>query len=134
MRRDNESVSVLLLEPRLFLRERLAAALARQPEVWCVVQLAHPGDLIRGVLEQRPDLVLASLGVLRQPGSLNAIRRHAPRSDVVGLVDAIEAPYVEVARDLGLDGLLERARVGEGLLANVQLANRDPESSREPRT
>ena len=76
-------VSVLLCEPSAMLRERLAMALAREGEVWCVVEVLHPSDLVRGVLELRPDLVFADLMALRQPGCLTAIRRYAPRTAVV---------------------------------------------------
>lgn len=105
------SVSILLAEPNALLREKLAGLLARREEVWCVVQVGVASGLVRAAAEVRPNLILADLQMLRDVGTVPALRSSAPAASVLALVETIDAPYRDEVSRLGLDGLMEKAHL-----------------------
>lgn len=109
------SLSILLAEPNLMLREKIAGVLARNESIWCVIQVDGAEGLARGANEFRPDIVLADLSVLKHPGTLRVLRRRWTKSRIIALVDSQSQPYLEAARRLGLDGAIEKGRVAEAI-------------------
>lgn len=109
------SFSVLLAEPNMVLREKIASILASDERVWCVVQVREAEGLQRGSSRLQPDLILANWSILKNPDIVEFIRRFSSGSRVVALTDGDAGPYLQTARRLGLDGCLEKGRVGEAL-------------------
>lgn len=108
-------LSILVAEPSLLLREKIACVLARDENVWCVTQVEGRKDLTRGVINIRPDFVFADLNILKDPETVAFIRRYSRRSSIYALVDSDTAPYADTVQRLGLDGVIEKGRVGESL-------------------
>ena len=110
-----QTYSILLAEPSLLLREKIASILARDDRVWSVTQVDGRLGLTRGAASLHPDLILADLGLLKNLETLSALRNASGKSRIFALVDSDAEPYVDAARQLGLDGILERGRVPEGM-------------------
>lgn len=113
------SYSILLAEPSLLLREKMAGVLSRNERIWCVSQVDSLNGLTRGISDLQPDFILADIVILMDPETLAIIRQSAASSRVIALVDSKSEPYVEAARRLGLDGILEKGRVEEGILNEI---------------
>ncbi len=109
------SISILLAEPNLLLREKIAGVLARKSQVWCVHQVDVSSGLLRGACDFQPDLILADLGALKDLEILANLRRFSPQSKIFALVDAISGPYLQAAERFALDGLMERSHVEESM-------------------
>ena len=103
------SLSILLGEPNLLLRERLAAALWRRVGIWSVMQVGDRDALVRGAVLVRPDLVLADLALLREPETMSALHDVAAPLRVVALLEVDDEPYREACRRLGLDGAVRKS-------------------------
>lgn len=108
-------LSILVVEPNYLLREKIACVLARDKRVWCVTHVQGRDDLTRGVVNIRPDFILADLNVLNDPETVDFIRRSSQTSRIFALVDSHVQQYMTVARNLGLDGVIEKGRVVEEL-------------------
>jgi len=115
----SRTYSVLLADPNPLLREKLAGVLTRSITIWCVIQVDGRGNLARAAAHTLPDFVLADLVILKDPEMLRFLRRTSPDSRIVGLVDAIQEPYLKAARNLGLDGVTERGRAEEAISAMI---------------
>ncbi len=105
--------SILLADPNVFLREKIAEILSRQDNVGCVMQVGDPEPLLREARLNRPDLVLADIGLLAGRDLVVRLMDCCPRARIVAMVDTCSEPYVQAVQALGLDALLEKARVGE---------------------
>lgn len=113
------SISILIAEPNLLLREKIAGVLAREKSVWCVTQVEGCNGVARGVNDLQPDFILADLSFLKDPMLVSSIRRSSQHSKIFALVDSGTAPYEEVAIRLGLDGVIEKGRVVEGMREKI---------------
>ena len=108
------SYCVLIAEPNLLVREKIASLAARHARVWCVVEVgAHRQALVEASQRLRPDLILADLGLLREPGLVDSLRQVVPECLLHALIDQAVAPYLELARWLGLDGAIEKGGAGD---------------------
>ena len=114
------SYSILLAEPSLLLREKMAGVLSRIEKVWCVSQVDSLDGLTRGISDLQPDFILADIVILMDPETLAAVRRSSATSRVIALVDSRTEPYIEAARRLSLDGIIEKGRVEEGMLDEIR--------------
>lgn len=124
-----QTYSILLAEPSLLLREKIAAVLARDDRVWSVTQVDGRLGLTRGVASLHPDLILADLALLKHNRTLEAIKDASRESLIFALVDSEAEPYADAARRLGLDGVLEKGRVPEGMRSCMsKLAEREEET------
>lgn len=116
---DGRSFSVLLAESNALMREKIAGMLGRHEAVWCVINVCSEADLVRSASRHRPDLILVDLNIIREPSTVESLRRTSPLSKVVALADSGAEPYLRVAHRLGLDGLVEKALVGEKFLEQL---------------
>jgi DNA-binding NarL/FixJ family response regulator len=109
----SRSFSILIAEPNLLLREKIAGVLTREESVWCVTQVEGCDGLARGVHDLQPDFILADLSFLKDPKMVNGMRRSSRKSKIFALVDAGTEPYEALAARLALDGVIEKGRVVE---------------------
>lgn len=109
----SRTYSVLLAEPNSLLREKMAGVLTRNRTFWCVILVEGRGNLARATAQAQPDFILADLIVLKDPELQKYLRRTSADSRIIALVDSKLEPYMEAARELGLDGIVERGRTGE---------------------
>lgn len=114
------SIAILLAEPNPLLREKIAGILGRETRIWCVVQVDNEGGLLDGAARVQPDLILVDLTILRDRALAEHLRTEAPSALVYALVDSNSDPYKVAAKRLGLDGLMERSRVAEGVADALQ--------------
>jgi DNA-binding NarL/FixJ family response regulator len=114
------SFSVLLAEPNPLMREKIASMLARYDTVWCVINVCSEADLIRSASHHHPDLILVDLNILREQKTVESLRRIAPLSRIIAIADSCTEPYLRAAHRLGLDGLIEKALVGEKFLEQIE--------------
>jgi DNA-binding NarL/FixJ family response regulator len=121
------SVSVLLAEPNLVLREKIASVLARNETIWCVIQVDGTEGLVRCAGRLKPDLILADFGMLKHPDILRLLRRCSETARIIALADSQSEPYVEAARRLGLDGAVERGRACECIMEEIRLLSAESE-------
>ncbi len=116
---------VLLAEPNRLLAEKGAGVVSRHDEVWCVSQVSSSFGLTRAAQALQPDLVLADLALLQPSGTVCALRERSPRSRVVALVDAASEPYVSAALRLGVDEVIEKSHLSEGLQRELRPGDDD---------
>lgn len=117
--------SILLAEPNLMLREKIANVLSRNERIWCVVQVDGTEGLARGASRLKPDFILADLSILKEADTLSLLRRCSTDSRIIALADSQSEPYVSAARRLGLDGAIEKGRVGEGIREEISSLSAD---------
>jgi DNA-binding NarL/FixJ family response regulator len=98
--------------------------LARDKKIWCVTQVNGRGGLVRGAVQIQPDFILADLVTLNDPETLKFIRRNSPASRIIALVDSKSEPYVEAARRIGLNSIIEKGHVEEGILKEIRALDR----------
>jgi DNA-binding NarL/FixJ family response regulator len=126
-------LSILLAEPSFLLRQKLACALAREEGIWCVAQVQGLNELMRGVTNMRPDFILADLNILKDGSTIDFIRNSSGVSRIIGLVDSEAAPYEEIARGLGLDGIIDKARIADSIRQMIkELVKSTREIDQEP--
>jgi DNA-binding NarL/FixJ family response regulator len=111
--------SVLLAEPNPLLREKMAGVFTRNRTLWCVIQVDGRGNLARAAAQTQPDFIIADLTVLKDQEMQRFLRRTSADSRIIALVDTKLEPYMKAARELGLDGIIERGRAGEEIRAMI---------------
>jgi DNA-binding NarL/FixJ family response regulator len=121
--------SIMLAEPHLLLREKMAGILSRSERIWCVTQVDSLNGLTRGISDLQPDFILADIVILMDPETLKKIRRSSASSRVIALVDSKTEPYVAAARRLGLDGIIEKGHVEESILKEIRALGEPGEDS-----
>jgi len=128
----SHSYSILLAEPNLLLREKIAGILARDERVWSVTQVEGREGLLRSAARSRPDFILADLALLRDAPMLKKLKQTSPDSRIFALVDSLSEPYREACSRMGLDGTFEKGQVGDGLrteLLSLAEAKRDSDAA-----
>ena len=126
---DTSMVSIILLEPNVLLREKIASILARNERVWCVVQVNSRADLARAVAQLHPDFILADIVSLKGATSVQILGWRTCSSHILALVDTVSEPYQHEAVRLGLHGLIEKSRVEDEMLWEIELLTRAREAS-----
>jgi len=105
--------SIILAEPNPFLREKIAGILSRQDNVWCVLQVGTREGLLRGSLEQQPDLILADISILDDCAFVDRLRNVAPMTKLVILLESESTPYISAAAACGVDGVIAKAHLSD---------------------
>ena len=123
------SFSILIAEPNQLLREKIAGVLTRDESVWCVTQVEGCNGLARGVHDLQPDFILADLSFLKDSILVSNIRHSSQGARIFALVDTGSEPYEEVANRLGLDGVIEKGRVVEGMKEKINKLSDEKEES-----
>lgn len=121
--------SVLLAEPNPLLREKMAGLFTRNQALWCVIQVDGRGNLARAAAQMQPDFIVADLPILKDREILSFLRRTSADSRIIALVDAKLEPYMQAARELGLDGAFEKGRAGEDIGAIISATEEAGEST-----
>lgn len=98
-----EPLKVYLVEDSPVLRERLEAMLATIAGARTVGYASGAEDAVRGIGEQRPDVVVLDLKLAQGSGFdvLRALRGEAPEIDVYMLSNFATEPYRRLAAQLG---------------------------------
>jgi DNA-binding NarL/FixJ family response regulator len=131
-KRTTKSVSILLAEPNLLLKEKIAGVLARHEGVWCVVQVSRKLELVRAVARLSPDFILADLPLLMDPETIEILRVFGESARIFALVDTSSGPYSNLGLRLGLDGLIEKSRVGERIFREIEQLRAEREAADAP--
>lgn len=120
-----EPLKVYLVEDSPVLRERLEAMLATIAGARTVGYASGAEDAVRGIGEQRPDVVVLDLKLAQGSGFdvLRALRGRAPETDVYMLSNFATEPYRRLAAQLGarefFDKSSEFGRVREIIAARA---------------
>jgi DNA-binding NarL/FixJ family response regulator len=107
-----DSLSILLAEPSQLIGRKIAAILSQNKAVLWVVHVEVGAQLLAKAEQLSPDLILADLQILKKPQTVENLRRVTPRSRVVALTGSVSVPYVRASASLGLDGMIEKGRIG----------------------
>ena len=126
---DTHMVSIILLEPNVLLKEKIAGVLARNERVWCVVQVNSRADLTRAVDQLYPDFILADMVALKGTTSVQILGWRMRCSRLFALVDTFSEQYEREAVRLGFHGLIEKSHVEDEMLREIQLKTRAREAS-----
>jgi DNA-binding NarL/FixJ family response regulator len=124
--------SVLLAEPNLVLREKIASVLARNERIWCVIQVDGTEGLARCAGRLEPDIILADLSMIKDRDMLRFLRRCSGPARIIALVDSRTEPYMEAARRLGLDGAVDRGHACEYVVEELRALSLEVEDKGEP--
>jgi len=124
----NGEVSIVLAEPNLLLREKIAGVLARNDQVWCVVQVSRKDDLVRAAAQLHPDFILVDVAMLRDSDSVEVLKWFCYASRIYALVDSRSEPYERLCTRLGLNGLLEKSSVADDIAREISALARARES------
>jgi len=120
-----QNVRIFLVEDSPLIRERLERMLAGVSGARMVGSAASAEDAIRGILAERPDVVVLDYQLAQGNGFdvLRALRERAPEIDVYMLSSVPTEPYRRLAERLGarefLDKSTEFERVRDALAARV---------------
>lgn len=102
--------NVFLVEDSHLVLARLEAMIREIPG-WRVAGTAtHAARAIRGILDEKPDLVLCDLRLAAGSGFdvLRAVREAAPAIDVYMLSNFATEPYRRLAAELGARGFFDK--------------------------
>ncbi len=121
------SFCVLLGEPNLLLREKIAGVLARQEHVWCVVQVNGRNEILRGAANTLPDFILAGMSVLNDRQTIDSLRKSTGQCRIIAMTDSVSEPYQQVAQRLGLDGIIEKTEVANYFSKKIQVLRKQKE-------
>ncbi len=113
------SFSILVAEPSPFLGQKIADILSHDKTVLWVFHVKGRTQLLREAEERRPDLILVDLKILKTPQTVDLLRQAAPLARIIALTESESAPYVKVTVSLGLDGMIEKGRIGRDDLNQI---------------
>lgn len=123
--KDSRTISVLIVEDSVLIRERLRAMLSATNGVQVVGEAAGVCDALQLFATCQPDAVVLDLQLPDGSGIdvLRRIKRHAPQCTVIVLTSHNGEEWRTACLDLGADHFMEKARDFERLgetLANLQ--------------
>ena len=102
--------SVFLVEDSHLVLARLEAMIRDIPGTRVAGTASHASRAIRGILEEKPDVVLCDLRLATGNGFdvLRAVREAAPAIDVYMLSNFASEPYRRIAAELGARGFFDK--------------------------
>jgi DNA-binding NarL/FixJ family response regulator len=105
-------MQIYLVEDSQLVLERLRALLGAVPGVRVAGTAAHAEGAIRGILDERPDVVLCDLRLATGNGFdvLRAVRAAAPAIDVYMLSNFATEPYRRLAAELGARDFFDKSK------------------------
>lgn len=103
---------VFLVEDSPVIRERLREAVALVEGAEVVMEAEMEQDAVRGILEQRPDVVVLDLALAKGSGVevLRQVKAAQPAIKVIVLTNKTEPQYRKKCLALGADCFLDKAR------------------------
>jgi len=106
-----EPLKVYLVEDSPVLRERLEAMLATIAGARTVGYASGAEDAVRGIGEQRPDVVVLDLKLAQGSGFdvLRGLKGLSPPVDVYVLSNFATEPYRRIAAQLGARGVFDKS-------------------------
>ena len=113
---------IFLVEDSHLVLERLEAMIASVPGARVCGTASHAERAIRGILAERPDLVLCDLKLATGSGFdvLRAVHAAAPEVDVYMLSNFASEPYRRHAERLGAQDFFDKATEFERLSATLK--------------
>jgi len=105
--------SIVLAESSTKLREKLAEILNRYDSVSCVITVDDDCELVELVRIHKPDFVFACISMLKDRRVTESIRKACASCQILALAECISEPYVRMIHSLGIDGIVEKSRVGD---------------------
>ena len=104
-------MQIYLVEDSLLVLARLEAMLRAVPGLRIAGTASHAEGAIRGILEERPEVVLCDLKLATGSGFdvLRAVRAAAPGIDVYMLSNFATEPYRRLAAELGARDFFDKS-------------------------
>ena len=118
-RNTTGAVSIIVAEPNLLLREKIAGVLTRNNRVWCVVQVSRKDELVRAAAQINPDFILADVSILRDADAEEVLSWFSYASQIYVLVESMSGPYELLRSRLGLSGLIEKSNVADSVASEI---------------
>ena len=105
--------SIVLAESSTRLKEKLAEILNRYDSVSCVITVDGDCELAELVRIHKPDFVFACISILKDRRVTESIRKACASCQILALAECISEPYIRMIHSLGIDGIVEKSRVGD---------------------
>ena len=118
-------ITILLAETNTFLGQKIEEILSRDEAVRWVAHVTKRSQLLREAPILYPDLILGDIALLKEKGTVEALRQRSPRARIVALTDSADEPYAIMTRRLGLDGMVEKGRIEIAVLKKI-IQSRNP--------
>lgn len=113
---------ILIADDNEMIRRAMATLLSAEPE-WEVCGEARDGtDTIAKSRELRPDLVLIDVSMPGKSGleTARTLRQEMPEIRTLIISDHDASQLLTVAREVGADGCVDKARVGSDLISAIK--------------
>ena len=96
-----------------------------------VFHVSERSQLLREAAVLHPDFILIDLAILKIPKTIDSLRLATPRSRIIALTESKSAPYVKATSNLGLDGMIEKGRIGRDDLNRILELTEEGKTSRK---
>jgi DNA-binding NarL/FixJ family response regulator len=105
-------MEIFLVEDSVLVRARLAETLGAMPGVHIVGEADRADAAVRGILAERPDLVLLDINLAEGSGFdvLRAVRAEAPEIDFYVLSNFVAFPSRDLAERLGARQFFDKSK------------------------
>ncbi len=117
--RIHRSFTILIAELSPLLGKKITDILSNDESVLWAFPVSGGTQLLSEAEKLHPDLILADLRILKTPQTVVLLRQLTPLSRIVALTESESEPYVKVTTNLGLDGMIEKGRIGQDSLKQV---------------
>lgn len=103
---------VFIVDDSVWIRLRLAQAIARMPDVALVGEAASAAEAVTGILRTRPDSVLLDLNLMGRTGLdvMKAVRAEAPEIVFIVLTNHSESQYRDACMAAGATYFLDKSQ------------------------
>ena len=103
---------VFIVDDSVWIRLRLAQAIARMPDVALVGEAASAAEAVTGILRTRPDSVLLDLNLMGRTGLdvMKAVRAEAPEIVFIMLTNHSESQYRDACMAAGATYFLDKSQ------------------------
>ena len=103
---------VFIVDDSVWIRLRLAQAIARMPGVALVGEAASASEAVTGILRTRPDSVLLDLNLMGRTGLdvMRAVRVEAPEIVFIVLTNHSESQYRDACMEAGATYFLDKSQ------------------------
>ena len=103
---------VFIVDDSVWIRLRLAQAIARMPDVALVGEAASAAEAVTGILRTRPDSVLLDLNLMGRTGLdvMRAVRAEAPEIVFIVLTNHSESQYRDACMAAGATYFLDKSQ------------------------
>ncbi|MCP4600442.1 MAG: response regulator transcription factor [Proteobacteria bacterium] len=127
----HHTITILVAEPSPFLAQKILDILSHDETVLWVFHVSRRTQLLREAAKLHPDFILADLRILKTSQTVDSLRRVTPHSRIIALTESESAPYVRVTTKLGLDGMIEKGRIGRDDLNQILGLSADKDTCRQ---